>query len=89
MTTVEPSARNNPMIKQIRKTLAAVTIIMGSSAIALMLFGSERDGGSITGTATRAAGKVLRAIGNFDPIVIGVAVGVLALVGLAFWVRGR
>jgi len=42
---LESTAWNNPMIQKLRKALAAATIIMGSSAVAMMLFGSNHDGG--------------------------------------------
>ena len=86
---LESTAWNNPMIKHIRKVLAAVTIIMGSAAVAMMLFGSNHDGGSLFGNATRAIRNITHMISGVDPVIAGIVVGVLLLTGLAFWVRGR
>lgn len=80
---------NDPMMKQIRKTLAAATVIIGSSVIAMMLFGSERDGGSALGTATRTLKKLAYTIGDTNAVIAGVVVLLAIFVGLAFWIRGR
>ena len=85
----ELTAWNNPMFKQIRKTLAITTLIMGSAAIAMLLFGNERDGGSLAGSAARALRNISGLFGGIDPLIIGGAVGIALLVGIAFWVRGR
>ena len=88
-TTNRSLGWNDPMMKQIRKTMAATTVIMGSSAIAIMLFGSERDGGSVLGTATRALQKMAYTIGDTNAVIAGVLVVLAILVGLCFWIRGK
>lgn len=80
---------NDPMMKQIRKTLAAATVIMGSSVIAMLLFGTERDGGSALGTATRTLQKIAYMIGDTNAVIAGVVVLLAIFVGLVFWIRGR
>jgi len=80
---------NAPMMKQIRKTLAAATVIIGSSVIAMLLFGSERDGGSALGTATRTLKKMAYVIGDTNAVIAGVVVLLAIFVGLVFWIRGR
>lgn len=80
---------NDPMMKQIRKTLAAATVIMGSSVIAMLLFGTERDGGSALGTATRSLQKVAYMIGGTNAVIAGVAVLLVIFVGGLYWMRNR
>jgi len=87
--TVANATWNNPMIKQIRKTLAVATLIMGSAAVAMILFGDSTGGGSLVSSANRAIRNVFSWIGGVDPIIIGVAVFGALMVGIAFWVRGR
>jgi len=86
---IEFTAWNNPMFKQICKTFAIATLIMGSAVVAMLLFGNERDGGSLAGSAARAMRNISSLFGDVDPIIVGVGVGIALLVGLAFWVRGR
>ena len=78
---------NDPMMKQIRKTLAAATVIMGSSVIAMLLFGTERDGGSALGTATRTLKKLAYMIGDTNAVIAGVVVLLAIFIGLVFWIR--
>ena len=80
---------NDPMMKQIRKTLAAATVIMGSSVIAMLLFGTERDGGSALGTATRTLKKLAYMIGDTNAVIAGVVMLLAIFIGLVFWIRGR
>ncbi len=80
---------NDPAMKQIRQTLAATTVIMGSSVIAMMLFGSERDGGSVLGFVTRTISKIAYMIGDTNAVIAGVLVVLAILVGLCFWIRGK
>jgi hypothetical protein len=77
------------MMKQIRKTLAAATVIMGSSVIAMLLFGTERDGGSALGTATPSLQKVAYMIGGTNAVIAGVAVLLVIFVGGLYWMRNR
>ena len=77
------------MIKQIRKTLAATTIIMGSAVIAMLLFGTDRSGNSPLGTVARTAHQLYDAMLALNPVVIGIIVGIVLLTGVAFWVRGK
>jgi hypothetical protein len=86
---IDTTAWNNPMFKQIRKTFAIATLIVGSAAVAMLLFGNERDGVSLAGSAARALRNISGLFGGIDPIIVGVGVGIAMLVGIAFWVRGR
>ena len=86
---IELTAWNNPMFKQIRKTFAIATLIMGSAVVAMLLFGNERDGGSLAGSAARALRNISGMFGGIAPIILGVGGGIALLVGIAFWVRGR
>ena len=86
---LESTGWNNAIMKQIRKTLAATTLIMGSAAVAMILFGNERDGGSLVGGATLVVRNIMSRIGGMDPIIAGVGVTLVLMVGIAFWVRGK
>ena len=83
------SGWNDPMMKQVRKTLAAATLIIGSSVIAMLLFGTERDGGSALGTATRTLHRIAYMIGDTNAVIAGVVALLAVFVGLVFWIRGR
>ncbi len=86
---IEPIAWNNPTFKQIRKTLAMTTLIMGSAVVAMLLFGNERNGGNLAGSAARAMRNIGGMLSGIDTIIVGVAGGIALLVGIAFWARGR
>jgi hypothetical protein len=88
-TSTGATGWNDPMMKQIRKTLAAATVIIGSSVIAMLLFGTERDGGSALGTATRSLKKLAYLIGDTNAVIAGVIVLLAVFIGLVFWIRGR
>lgn len=88
-TPTGTSVWSDPMMKQIRKTLAAATVIIGSSVIAMLLFGTERDGGSALGSATRSLKKLAYMIGDTNAVIAGVVVLLAIFIGLVFWIRGR
>lgn len=77
------------MMKQIRKTLAATTVVMGSAVIAMLLFGTEHQGGSLLGTATRTLHRIAHTIGDTNAVIAGVLVVLAILIGFVFWIRGK
>lgn len=83
------SSGNDAMMKQIRKTLAATTVIAGSAVIAMLLFGTEHQGGSVLGTATRTLQKLANTIGDTNAVIAGVLVILAILIGFVFWIRGK
>lgn len=83
------SGWNDPMMKQVRKTLAATTLIMGSSVIAMLLFGSPADGGTVLGKVTRSLHILARTIGDTNMVIAGVVAVLVLMVGMVFWLRNR